>query len=262
MGVTRVSQDGNAFFGSGGGTPGERQAAFRRKAAPGQVVEGLVTGVEDEAARIYRVRVEGLELTAATPFAVRRGTRLLLRVESLYPDIVLKFLRLAHGARGFDMGSYAQARARAEAGVEEAAREAAAMRAEFCARLGAPASWMHFSPRSLPGGALLSAHEGAVWAEERIMRAVGSCLVSGGERPPARLFLEGQIVPPQASYTLFADPEFAAFGDEAKAAAEAALVEGMCALVRPRLDTPRRVRLKCGLPAPGEVGPFLAARLG
>lgn len=68
----------------------KRQQSFRRQKKTGQEVIGTV--LKALTTELAWIEVEGMPLTATLPFEPMPGQRLLLRVESLEPEIVLKFL--------------------------------------------------------------------------------------------------------------------------------------------------------------------------
>ena len=77
----------------------KRQQFFRQSNKVGQEVQGIVLSPRGEKAPGQAwIDVGGLPLTAQLPFEAQPGQRLLLRIESLEPEIVLKFLKQVHGA--------------------------------------------------------------------------------------------------------------------------------------------------------------------
>ena len=77
----------------------KRQQAFRQNKQLGQEVQGTVLKPwgEKTPGQVW-IDVGGLALTAQLPFEAWPGQRLLLRIESLEPEILLKFIKQVYGA--------------------------------------------------------------------------------------------------------------------------------------------------------------------
>ena len=114
-GKQHAKQLGYSSSGGEFGDPGEaekRQQLFRQNKKVGQEVQGTVlrTRGENMPAQLGQVEqhaayaghawidVGGLALSAQLPFKAYPGQRLLLRIESLEPEIVLKFLKQMHAS--------------------------------------------------------------------------------------------------------------------------------------------------------------------
>ena len=77
----------------------KRQQLFRQNKKVGQEVQGTVLRPRGEKVPGQAwLDVGGLPLSAQLPFEAQPGQRLLLRIESLEPEIVLKFLKEVHAA--------------------------------------------------------------------------------------------------------------------------------------------------------------------
>ena len=77
----------------------KRQQLFRQNKKVGQEVQGTVLRARGEKAPGQAwIDVGGLPLSAQLPFEAQPGQHLLLRIESLEPEIVLKFLKQVHPA--------------------------------------------------------------------------------------------------------------------------------------------------------------------
>ena len=75
-----------------------RRRQFRASHALGQEVEGEV--LKDIGSGLFWVEVGGFVLSARLPFEARPGQRLLLRIDGLEPEILLKFVKQLHGRAG------------------------------------------------------------------------------------------------------------------------------------------------------------------
>lgn len=94
----RVGSKNSSSFEGGEQDSGseKRKQVFRGRRKPGQEVEGEV--LKDLGSGLAWVDVGGLALTAQLPFEARLGQRLLLRIESLEPEILLKFIKRTYGS--------------------------------------------------------------------------------------------------------------------------------------------------------------------
>lgn len=93
------SQSSSGFEGGGQDSGSEkRKQVFRRQRTLGQEVEGEV--LKSLNSGLAWVDVGGLELIAQLPFEPRPGQRLLLRIESLKPEISLKFIKKTYASAG------------------------------------------------------------------------------------------------------------------------------------------------------------------
>lgn len=114
----------NAGFESGGQdfSSEKRRQAFRQSRAPGQEVEGEV--LKNLGSGLFWIDVGGLALSARLPFEARPGQRLLLRIESLEPEIMLKFVKQLHGSGGaVEVQAYTAMRSGCDAAWHEFLRE-------------------------------------------------------------------------------------------------------------------------------------------
>ena len=262
MSVTRIFQgmpDGR--FESG---LKDRKRAFRARFNLGDTLEGVVSGLEEGEEPLCRVRVEGLELMAVTPFPVRTGQRLILRVEALSPEIVLRCMRVLGVERGLDMGGYyAMRRAYEKDGNPALLEELHALRLAFARRMSAPVTWRYFPALNLDGGRLC-ALEAAAWKEPGT--ALHRCLASGtletGQKGPQRLFMEGLAKPPDGSWNLSTDKEYPALPASLRAAAENMLCECMGRCLPEPVAAWQCLSRKNAITGIAETGPALLARLG
>lgn len=104
----RVSNNANQSFEQSGQGSQQRQQAFKQRKQLGQAVLGTVT--QELKPGLAWVNVDGLSLLAELPFAAAKGQSLLLRIEQLEPQILLKFLRSLHAGPNNQMGLYANLR--------------------------------------------------------------------------------------------------------------------------------------------------------
>lgn len=92
---------GNGFGFEGGErefSSEKRRRQFRARHVLGQEVEGEV--LKEIGSGLFWVEVGGFVLSARLPFEARPGQRLLMRIDGLEPEILLKFVKQLHGAAG------------------------------------------------------------------------------------------------------------------------------------------------------------------
>lgn len=104
----RVTSQGNHNLEQEGQGSQQRRQAFKQRKRLGQTVLGTVT--EELKPGLAWVNVDGLRLLAELPFAATKGQTLLLRIEQLEPQILLKFLRSLQAGPNNQMGLYTNLR--------------------------------------------------------------------------------------------------------------------------------------------------------
>lgn len=262
MSITHISQGMPDFQSGNKGL--DKKRVFRMRFSIGDILEGVVFGTEDVDALLYKVRVQGLELVAATPFQVRSGQRLMLKVEALVPEIILRCVRVLGSTQGVDMGGYFTARREYEKSGNSACLEQLhALRLDILQRLSVPVNWKYFSSRELEGGALAGL-EAATWSEPNteLYRCLAAATLETGECAPQRLFMEGLAKPPNFSWNLNTDEGYPSLPESVRTDVEKILCECVAwCLPEPVLEQfcLSRKNVITGI---GEIGPTLLARLG
>ena len=262
MSVTSISQgmpDGRSESGFR-----DKKRVFQARYNIGDILEGVVIGSEDVDARLFKVRVQGLELVAATPFLVRSGQRLMLEVVALSPEIMLRCIRVLGSERGVDMGGYFAARREYEkSGAPEMLERLHAFRLELLRRMRVPVVWKYFPSRELKGG-ILCALEAATWSEPNteLYRCLASGTIETGQCAPQRLFMEGLAKSPDFSWNLRTDEYYPTLPEAMRDAAEKILCDCIGFCLPAPIPKQRCLYIKNAITGISEIGPLLMERFG
>ena len=262
MSVTRISQGMPDGYAQSGGN--DKKRVFRARFGIGDVLEGVVVGSEDPEALLFKVRVRVLDLLAVTPFPVRTGQRLMLKVDALVPEIILRCVRVLGAERGFDMGGYLAARREYEKnGGSGLLEQLHAMRLEMLQRMRIPVDWKYFPARETAGGALRGL-EAATWSEPdtELYRCLAAGTLETERCAPQRLFMEGLAKPPRFSWNLSTDEHYPGLPEPLRASVEEILCECVELCLPGPVSERRRLSGKNAISGVAEIGPVLLARLG